>query len=46
MPSTSDLEKGGLQATSPQEVLGKGDALPVSYQLAVRPSRIGNPGAL
>ena len=46
MPSTTDLEKGGLQATSPQEVLENGEALPVSYQLAVRPSRIGNPGAL
>jgi uncharacterized protein len=46
MPYTIDLEKGGLQAMSPQEVLGNGDALPVSYQLAVRPSKIGNPGAL
>ena len=46
MRSTTDLEKGGLQATSPQEVLWNDDTLPVSYQLAVRPSRIGNPGAL
>ncbi|KIM43556.1 hypothetical protein M413DRAFT_443484 [Hebeloma cylindrosporum] len=44
--TTTDVEKGGIQATSPQEVLGNGSALPVSYQLAVRPSRIGNPGAL
>jgi len=45
-PSSSDVEKGGLQATSPQEVLENGDALPVSYRLTVRPSKIGNPGAL
>jgi len=43
----NDLEKGGMHAVTPQEALGQNNgALPASYNAAVRPSRIGNPGAL
>ncbi|KAF5309858.1 hypothetical protein D9619_010502 [Psilocybe cf. subviscida] len=40
-----DIEKGGVHATTPQQALGN-HVLPASYGQAVRPSRIGNPGAL
>ncbi|KAF8908173.1 Gpr1 family protein [Gymnopilus junonius] len=42
----SDIEKGGVSATTPQDALGNNGVLPASYGQAVRPSRIGNPGAL
>ncbi|KAJ3508392.1 hypothetical protein NLJ89_g5781 [Agrocybe chaxingu] len=44
--STGDLEKGEIRATSPHQALGNNAVLPVTYAQAVRPSRIGNPGAL
>ncbi|PPQ88203.1 hypothetical protein CVT25_005168 [Psilocybe cyanescens] len=44
--SAHDVEKGGLHATTPQQALGNNGVLPASYGQAVRPSRIGNPGAL
>jgi succinate-acetate transporter protein len=44
--SHTDIEKGGLHATSPQQALGNNGVLPASYAQAVRPSKIGNPGAL
>jgi hypothetical protein len=46
MSGSSDIEKGGLHATTPQQALGNNGVLPASYSAAVRPSRIGNPGAL
>ncbi|KAF8960658.1 Gpr1 family protein [Flammula alnicola] len=42
-----DIEKGGIHAITPQQALGQNNGvLPASYGQAVRPSRIGNPGAL
>ncbi|KAF4610208.1 hypothetical protein D9613_010555 [Agrocybe pediades] len=47
MATHNDIEKGALQATTPQQALGQNNGtLPASYAQAVRPSRIGNPGAL
>jgi succinate-acetate transporter protein len=46
MSRNSDIEKGGLHATSPQQALGNNGVLPASYGAAVRPTRIGNPGSL
>jgi len=40
MNHREDLEKGGVQATTPHQALGN------NYGQALRPSRIGNPGAL
>ncbi|KAH9475870.1 Accumulation of dyads protein 2 [Psilocybe cubensis] len=44
--ASHDVEKNGLHAITPQQALGNNGVLPASYGQAVRPSRIGNPGAL
>ncbi|KAF8154720.1 Gpr1 family protein [Crassisporium funariophilum] len=48
MSTHDDIEKtAGVHATSPHHALGQNNGvLPASYNQAVRPSRIGNPGPL